>query len=94
MSDAKSAAKCFSLLDFCTDEIDVFAIGMAVGTIRRFIRRRSSASRFLLHVATLFSLQLPLATVTEGFDAVRGSHSRRSSASGSANHETAGGGSV
>ena len=94
VSDAKSVATFFSLLDFCTDEIDVFAIGMAVGTIRRFIRRRSSASRFLLNVAALFRLQLPLATVTEGFDAVRSSHSRRSSACGSANHAIAGGGSV
>ena len=84
----------FSLLDFCTDEIDVFAIGMSVGTIRRLIRRRSSALRFLPHVAALFSLQLPLAAVTEGFDALRGSHSRRSSACGSANHAIADGGSV
>ena len=83
----KSAATFFSLLDFCTDEIDVFAIGMSVGTIPRLIR-------FLPHVAALFSLQLPLAAVTEGFDALRGSHSRRSSACGSANHAIAGGGSV
>ena len=54
----------------------------------------SSALRFLAHVAALFSLQLPLAALTEGFDALRGSHSRRSSACGSANHAIAGGGSV
>ena len=40
----------FSLLDFCTDEIDIFAIGMTAGTIRRLIRRRSSALRFLPHI--------------------------------------------
>ena len=54
----------------------------------------SSALRFLAHVAALFCLQLPLAAVTEGFDALAGSHSRRSSACGSANHAIAGGGSV
>ena len=43
-------------------------------------RRLSSALRFLPHAAALFSLQLPLAAVTEGFDALRGSRSRRSSA--------------
>ena len=57
------AATFFSLLDFCIEEIDVFAIGMSVGTIRRLIRRRSSALRFLPHAAALFSLQLPLAAV-------------------------------
>ena len=55
---------------------------------------RSSALRVLPHVAALFSLQLPLAAVTEGFHPLRGSHSRRSSACGSANHAVAGGGSV
>ena len=34
--------------------------------------------------APLFSLQLPLPAVTEGFDALPGSHSRRSSACGNA----------
>ena len=54
----------------------------------------SSGLRFLRHVVALFSLQLPLAAVAEGFDALRGSHSRRSSACGSANHAIAGNGSV
>ena len=40
----------------------------------------------LLHAAALFSLQLPRAAVTEGFDALRGSHPRRSSVCGPANH--------
>ena len=34
----------------------------------------------------IISLQLPLAAVTEGFDALRGSHPRRSSVCGPANH--------
>ena len=59
--------------------VDVVVCG---GTIRRLIRRRSSALRFLPHVAALFSLQLPLAAVAEGFDALRGSHSRRPKVSG------------
>ena len=69
----KSVATLFSLLHFRTDEIGVFVIGMSVGTIRRLIRIRSSAVRFLTHVAALFSLQLQLAVVTEEFDALRGS---------------------
>ena len=39
-----------------------------------------SVLSFLPHVAALVSLRLPFATVTEGFDALRGSSSRRSSA--------------
>ena len=39
-----------------------------------------------LALPALFSLQLPLAAVTEGFDALRGSHPRRSSVCGPANH--------
>ena len=54
--------------------------------------RKGHARPELHHVAAFFSLQLPLAAVTEGSDALRGSHSRRSSACGSANHAIAGGG--
>ena len=44
--------------------------------------------------AALLSLQLPQAEVSEGFDALAGSQSRRSSACGSADHAIAGGGGV
>jgi len=44
--------------------------------------------------AALFSLQLLLAAVTDGFDPLRGSHLRRSSACSFVNHAIAGDGSV
>ena len=56
--------------------------------------RRCTVVRILPHVAALFSLQLVLAAVTDGFDPLRGSHSRRSSACGFVNHAIAGDGSV
>ena len=70
---------------FCTSQSQTSSTCIPIGQ-NSYERVRCSVSRFLPLAAALFSLQLLLPAVTGGLEALRGSHSRRSSACRFANH--------